>query len=79
MSGFNEADKINSNQSANQRNRDYCQRHSAGYMLNKKRKRLAELEDKFSKNIIIKGIIGHKTGETAIHCTDSNGNRIAIR
>lgn len=51
----------------------------AGYMLNKKRKRLAELEDKFSKNIIIKGIIGHKTGEIAIHCTDSNGNRIAIR
>ena len=51
----------------------------AGYMLNKKRKRLTELEDKFSKNIIIKGIIGHKTGEITIHCTDSNGNRIAIK
>jgi ribonuclease E len=51
----------------------------AGYLLNNKRKRLAELEEKFSKDIIIKGIIGHKTGETTIHSIDNEGNRIATR
>ena len=51
----------------------------AGYLLNKKRKKLTELEEKFSKNIIINGIIGHKTGEATIYCTDSEGNRVIIR
>jgi Ribonuclease G/E len=51
----------------------------AGYLLNNKRKRLAELEEKFSKGIIIKGVIGHKTGETTIHSIDNEGNRIATR
>ncbi len=51
----------------------------AGYLLNKKRKQLAELEEKFAKNLIIKGVIGHKTGEAAIHCADKDGNRITIK
>jgi len=51
----------------------------AGYLLNNKRKRLAELEEKFSKDIIIKGVIGHKTGETTIHSIDSKGNRVATK
>ena len=51
----------------------------AGYLLNKKRKKLAELEEKFSKTIIINGIIGHKSGAAAINCTDSEGSRIATR
>ncbi len=51
----------------------------AGYLLNNKRKRLAELEEKFSKDIIIKGVIGHKTGETTIHSIDSEGNRVAAK
>jgi len=51
----------------------------AGYLLNKKRKKLTELEEKFSKNIIINGIIGHKTGEATIYCTDNEGNRVIIR
>ena len=51
----------------------------AEYLLNNKRKRLAELEEKFSKDIIIKGVIGHKTAETTIHCADSEGSRIATK
>ena len=51
----------------------------AGYLLNKKRKKLSELEEKFSKNIIINGIIGHKTGEATIYCTDSEGKRIVTK
>ena len=51
----------------------------AGYLLNKKRKKLAELEEKFSKNIAINGIIGQKTGETTIHCTDNEGKRISAK
>ncbi len=51
----------------------------AGYLLNNKRKKLSELEEKFSKNIIINGIIGHKTGEATIYCTDSEGKRIVTK
>ncbi len=51
----------------------------AGYLLNKKRKKLTELEAKFSKDIIITSIIGHKTGEAATYCTDSEGKRVVIR
>lgn len=49
----------------------------AGYLLNKKRKNLTELEEKFSKTITINGIIGQKAGETTIHCIDSEGKRIS--
>ena len=51
----------------------------AGYLLNKKRKKIAELEEKFLKTIIITGIIGHKTGSATTNCTDSEGNRVATR
>ncbi|KHE91136.1 MAG: ribonuclease [Candidatus Scalindua brodae] len=51
----------------------------AGYLLNNKRKKLAELEEKFSTTIIINGIIGQKTGEVTTNCTDSEGNRIVTR
>jgi len=51
----------------------------AGYLLNKKRKKIAELEEKFSKTIIITGIIGQKTGAATTNCTDSEGNRIVTR
>jgi ribonuclease E len=51
----------------------------AGYLLNKKRKKLTELEEQFSKSIIINGITGHKTGESTICSSDSEGKQIAIR
>ena len=51
----------------------------AGYLLNKKRKKLTELEAKFSKDIIITSIIGHKTGEATTYCTDSEGKRVVTR
>ena len=51
----------------------------AGYLLNKKRKKLTELEEKFSKDIIINGIIGQKTGEATTYCTDSEGKHIITR
>ena len=51
----------------------------AGYLLNLKRKQLSKIEEKFSKNIIIKSEIGYKIGEITMHCFDNNGNRIAIK
>jgi ribonuclease E len=51
----------------------------AGYLLNKKRQKLTELEEKFSKDIIINGIIGQKTGEATTYCTDSEGKHIITR
>jgi ribonuclease E len=51
----------------------------AGYLLNNKRKKLTELEEQFSKSIIINGITGHKTGESTICSSDSEGKHIAIR
>ena len=51
----------------------------AGYLLNKKRKKLTELEEQFSKSIIINGITGHKTGESTICSSDSEGKHISIK
>ena len=51
----------------------------AGYLLNKKRQKLTELEEKFSKDIIINGIIGQKTGEATTYCTDSEGKHVTTR
>ena len=51
----------------------------AGYLLNLKRKQLSKIEEKFSKNIIIKCEIGYNVGKAAMHCFDDNGNRIAIK
>ena len=51
----------------------------AGNLLNKKRKKLTELEEKFSKSITINGIMGQKTSETIAYCTDSDGNRISAK
>ncbi len=51
----------------------------AEYLLNLKRKQLTEIEEKSSKNIIIKCAMGQKTGKVTIQYFDSNDNRIGLK
>ncbi len=49
------------------------------YLLNLKRRQIFELEDKFTKEIIIRCDTGYKVGEITIHYFDKNENRITLK